>query len=474
MKLKSLLFASMLLTFQATALYAQREVIDPKMTVLMTEKDSSILSRKLDSLSKSSKEEDLNLLIGYYNVKRNGAKREEVEKLSSKKFPNGLAALDKALNKIYTETDGNINEKNYQEMINRFSINSKLAGHKFFDFARYYTAVCFRNNPKKAMEYLNMIQDTVYKTQAFSYASREYYARKEYVLAETLIKKSLGDLAKRNDQSSSTYYTYLKQYSLALNANKKYTEGLKYAKLVNAQGKQKDKAFDDAYLDLLVGTGEYQEAFPLMEASLKEGRASELVKSRFKTAYQKVKGNDKDFESFKMSLLSGLRETIKSDLIKKMINEPAYNFVVTDLKGKMVSLADYKGKTVVLDFWATWCAPCKASFPHMQAAVNRFKSDPSVVFLFIHTWEKDADPVKSAGAYISANKYTFNVLMDLKDPSKQMNKAASGYKLAGIPAKFVIDANGNIRFKMVGNSAQGDDAFVEEMSAMIDMAKDLS
>ncbi|MEJ2881679.1 TlpA family protein disulfide reductase [Pedobacter sp. GR22-6] len=470
MNTKTLLLAAALLC-PAAALYAQRGPANPKMTALMGQKDSTALNRQLDSLLKTNQEEDLTLLIGYYNAKQNGPKREEIEKLSASKYPNGLGAFDQALNKIYTETDGAVNEKNYNDLMARFSKNPKLAGHKFFDFSRYYTAVSFRNNPKKVMEYLSLIQDTVYKTQAFSYASREAYGRKEYVLAEQLIRQSLNDLAKRKDESSAAYFTYLKQYASALNANQKYAEGLKYARIVQAKGDQKDKAFADTYMNLLVGTGEYQEAFPMMEESVREGRASELVKAKLKDAYKAVKGSDKDFAVFEASLQSSLKESIKAGLLKKMISEPAFNFTVKDLNGKLVSLADYKGKTVILDFWATWCGPCKASFPHMQAAVNKFKNDPSVVFLFIHTWETDANPVKSAGDYVKNNKYTFNVLIDLKDPVTKSNSAAVGYKLKGIPAKFVIDGQGNIRFNSMGNSAAGDDAFVEEMSTMIQLAK---
>jgi len=68
-------------------------------------------------------------------------------------------------------------------------------------------------------------------------------------------------------------------------------------------------------------------------------------------------------------------------------------------------------------------------------------------------------------------KYRFNVLIDSKDPVSKKNLAADGYNISAIPAKIIIDGQGNIRFATVGNKAGGDDAFIEEMDAMIDLAK---
>jgi thiol-disulfide isomerase/thioredoxin len=154
-----------------------------------------------------------------------------------------------------------------------------------------------------------------------------------------------------------------------------------------------------------------------------------------------------------------------------MIDTAAYNFELKDLNGKAVRLSDFKGKVVILDFWAIWCGPCKASFPMMQQAVDRYKTDKDVVFLFIHTREKGADATKAAADYIKDKKFTFNVLMDLKDPATLINPAATGYKVNGIPALFVIDGAGNIRFRTTGVVVAGRDVFMEEMDAMIGIAK---
>ncbi|MCK7557268.1 TlpA family protein disulfide reductase [Chitinophaga sedimenti] len=160
---------------------------------------------------------------------------------------------------------------------------------------------------------------------------------------------------------------------------------------------------------------------------------------------------------------------MKKEVAKMLISEAAPAFSVKDVKGNTVSLADFKGKVIVLDFWATWCGPCKKSFPAMQRAVDKYSKDPNVKFLFIHTWERSETPQRDAQEYLSQNKYRFDLYMDTKDAATRKNNAVSAFGVKGIPAKFVIDAEGNIRFRMTGFSG-GDDVAVEELSAMIELA----
>lgn len=162
-------------------------------------------------------------------------------------------------------------------------------------------------------------------------------------------------------------------------------------------------------------------------------------------------------------------DALHKKLLAEMIGLPAPNFTLKDLDGNVVSLKDLKGKIVVLDFWSTWCVPCKKSFPAMQLAVNTYKNDASVKFLFIHTWETSKTPVEDVKKYIAQSGFNFQVLMDLKDGTGR-NAAVEDYGVSAIPAKFVIDKAGNIVFKLTGFTGT-DAAALQEISERINLAK---
>ena len=97
--------------------------------------------------------------------------------------------------------------------------------------------------------------------------------------------------------------------------------------------------------------------------------------------------------------------------------------------------------------------------------VTKYKDDPEVKFVFIDTWEEGTNKEKGASDFMTANKYTFHVLMD------NDNKVVESFKVSGIPTKFVVDKKGVTRFKSVGFGGS-DDKLVSELTAMIDMAKE--
>jgi peroxiredoxin len=125
----------------------------------------------------------------------------------------------------------------------------------------------------------------------------------------------------------------------------------------------------------------------------------------------------------------------------------APDFVMKDLAGKEIRLADHAGKVVVLDFWATWCGPCKAALPHVQEVARQF-ADQGVVVIASCTNDGRAafeEWVKDEGA-----KYP-NVLFAC-DPKERAPERASRalYGVGGIPHQFVIGRDGKIASSVVG------------------------
>ena len=168
------------------------------------------------------------------------------------------------------------------------------------------------------------------------------------------------------------------------------------------------------------------------------------------------------------SLGNKMGQSIKDSLAHRMMNEPAPLFTLIDLAGKTIALKDLRSKIVVIDFWATWCPPCKASMPALQMVVNKYRKNAHIQFLFIDCGERATNYSDLVKNFIADNQYKFQVLLDEKGDDGKQTKVLNAYKIDGIPTKFVIDRKGNIRFKSVGYSGNPD-TLVDEVSAMIEL-----
>jgi len=155
------------------------------------------------------------------------------------------------------------------------------------------------------------------------------------------------------------------------------------------------------------------------------------------TNYNKNKSNELDIITRENSKENNASQN--SDSSTKISADSALNFKLKDLNGKDVSLSDFKGKKVFLNFWATWCPPCKAEMPDIEKLYQETK-DSDLVILAVNLGD-NKDTVKS---FIDKNKYNFTILLDL-DQNIGMQ-----YNITAIPTSFFIDKEGNIVSSKMG------------------------
>lgn len=115
---------------------------------------------------------------------------------------------------------------------------------------------------------------------------------------------------------------------------------------------------------------------------------------------------------------------------------PAPNFTVIDTDGNEVSLADFRGKPVVLNFWASWCGPCQSEMPAFEAAYAA--EGEEIHFLMVNLTDGSRETVETAKAFVEDAGYTFPVYFDTKVD------AAAVYGVRSIPVTYFIDAEGNV------------------------------
>lgn len=138
------------------------------------------------------------------------------------------------------------------------------------------------------------------------------------------------------------------------------------------------------------------------------------------------------------------------DFTLKMINTDK------NKKQQTISLSNYKGKVVYLDFWASWCGPCRKAFPLIDKLQKQYKNDGFVVLAI----NEDSDE-KSAKLFLLENKVSFTAAFD------KGGNAASLYQLRGMPSSFLIDKKGVVKAAYVGFNEHKMKAIKAQVHALV-------
>jgi thiol-disulfide isomerase/thioredoxin len=143
-----------------------------------------------------------------------------------------------------------------------------------------------------------------------------------------------------------------------------------------------------------------------------------------------------------LALGFGLSLTARGDdNTNSLVGNAAPDFALKTADGQDFKLSDQKGKVVVLDFWATWCPPCRLSLPHVQSvSQDKALAAKNVVVCAVNVRES-ADDVNK---FLQDNHYTFKVALD------SSGSTGTSYKVTGIPTTVIIGTDGVIKNVFIG------------------------
>ena len=457
-------------------------------TLVNKDDAQKIVLKEIEALLKTGlkEETDYTNLENLYSIAKLPEQQKFIATVKKEKYPDGSWTVTETLTKYRQEKDIEKKKALLKEIVAKTETDknwkgvSQSLGFYKTQIPMAYLAKKDYENFKKSVAELNIEKSelaSLYNNAAWemqktgenlalaeemSKFATEYY--KNEWKNPTGKKPDYMTQKQWTNNNKYTYAMYADTYGMVLYRKGEYKKGLPYAKeaaMIIHEGKDPEQNNTYALLaEKVLPKKQYKKE---LEQFIKDGKSTSDIKEILKRAYVKDKKSDKGFDEYITALQKEATLKMIEELKKSMLNEKAPAFALVDLEGKKVALNDLKGKVVVVDFWATWCGPCIASFPGMQKMVNKYKEDPNVKFVFIDTWERGEDKEKNASSFVSNNKYTFHVLMDNDD------KVVAEFKVDGIPTKFVIDKNGVIRFKSVGYDGS-DDKLMNELTAMIDMA----
>lgn len=470
---KILLLFALLLSLGA---WAQNDVLLEKANKARGEGGAQLAAFKKDLAGmwrKAKKEKDyVDILYAYYYAGDNHT-ADSLSAVINKKFSKGIFARSREMSRIYELSGAKDKENFYQSWIKKFPAK-KLGYSQLYDESAYQVALAYASekNVAKVTEYLHKINNDVWKCMACNSVGNALASKEMKEEAGTILKEGceIADkvslTGKENERKavSKVYVSYADWLANNGQADEAW-------KLFTSKVDERERSL--SYWKLALDHGMTMQTWTYLDGLLRDGDADKDSKELMKQTWTKVNGNADGFEDYVKSVNKGRIDDMIAKLPEKMTDKPAPDFILKDIDGNTVQLSKLRGKVVVLDFWATWCGPCKRSLPAMKMTVDKYKNDPDVVFLFIHTWERGTaeQANKDAKAYLHDHGFDeFHLVMDTVNPKTKKNDAVSAYGVDGIPAKFIIDKQGKIRFNISGFGGSDEDA-VAELSAMIEMAR---
>jgi Thiol-disulfide isomerase and thioredoxins len=431
----------------------------------------------------------------------NSQQSDSISKAILAKYPKGKWALKCQYDLVIKVKDDNQKKGAFLQLLNDFPRNDEFDsmldayGHTYDGIYQTIIYIDYINNQNDSMlSYVHKMSfggvlNVFYRLVDIPHKRKDITDKELYPLAKNIV--DYLDVIRKTKPYRYAYLTdsewenkvermignvvYL-PYAEILNSIGETEKSLEYARRAQNLSNYQSSPLNELMAYLFKKTGDDKELQNVLEKSVFANQVSEYQMAMLKELYIKNNKSDKGYEAY----VAGLKNPSEKSAIKKVVANykktgvmPAWRLV--DSNGKTVSSEQLKGKVYVLDFWSTWCVPCKASLPGMKLAVEHYKNDKGVAFYFIDTQEFAPDFKVNSAKYLKENGFDFNLLYDGKMPNKKINEVLCNqvmkkYTISGIPMKVVVDKKGNVRFLAIGYKGSPSE-LKDEMVEMIEQAK---
>ena len=427
---------------------------------------------------------------------KNTAKADSLEAVVKQRFPHGMQARFKAFNSAYQNQEKNRTVA-MENFLKDFPVDQwrsdKDAGNQKFLYDKTIQGLAQEYFMNEDMDNLTAVIDmadfnvlvdiyhwTIDRCFAFKLKPNDYNQKISALIIEKMIEKR-GDNSYENAFGPKPWFIqnhvteildqkYAKHIQI-LAANKKFSSIDTYYNLMTADSKYTITKLNDVYADYLKGKGNKGVLLKFIEKCAYHNTVSEKLLSELKGLYQENKGSLNGFEDYYAKLKDAkILEDMQKEINRNLTHIPYTPFQLNGPNGLSVNTEDFDDQIVILDFWATWCGPCKKVFPGMQILVDKYRKDKNVAFYFIDTQESGDDYKQKAHKYIQDKGFTFDLLFDEAKEGSDVNMKVFStfskiFNSSGIPRKVVLK-NGEIRYTSEGYGGSTS-KLVDELSMVI-------
>ena len=469
-----------------------------KKTIVLTVLAVALASSASTSFAQDVQTDESRLAQEYYSAlygKKDTLKAEGLKSEILAKYPKGAFARRLSAEAVNMASDSLDYIRRADEFRNGFPISEWIEnpdgqGFVYMNFYRNYARMLYASRQWDKLR--EIMPEMTYSMLSDLYAHgpmfyimkapvdpREYVDIAQDIISEMWRKKDMdidmySATAETRSGAESMKY-YLAVQTEVLQRSGRPEDAVECMKKICPEDRYNQyPAGNEAYVAALESMDRNQEATDAIIGSAAVGRLTPVLFSKLRKYY--LSSDPKPaptFDDYYSSLKTDkARENLRAAVQAGLMDEPFDTFSLTSIDGKIVDYSTFgPDDIVVLDFWATWCAPCIAALAGMQLAVEKYASDEHVHFYFICTQdEPDKDRVERIWA--KGKYHDMTVLFDeCRDGGKEYDKVYRSiiHGTSGIPQKAVLK-DGRVRYVAEGYGGSPSE-LMDEISAVIEILK---